>query len=400
MIIAVDFDGTIVDHHYPAIGPEKPFAIETLKKLVEEQHRIILWTVREGKLLEDAVNFCRNRGLEFYAVNRNYPEEECPKSRKLNADLWIDDRNLGGLPEWGTIFLMIQHRLSFYDLILQHKEKDEYYSKPGFFKRLFRKIFILLCGVFCLMGSGCSSYREIPYLQDIASVNMSQDSLPLFDAKIKPKDLLTITVNTSDPEAATPFNLTIQSTSTSASRQTLTQQPTLQQYLVDNQGCINFPVLGKLHLGGLTKHEIESMIRERLKPYLREVPIVTVRMVNYKISVLGEVATPGMFTISNEKVNVLEALAMAGDMTIWGLRDNVKLVREKENGEKEIILLNLNQADIVNNPYYDLQQNDILYVSPNKTKAKNSDIGQSTSLWVSATSILVSIASLLVTVFK
>lgn len=343
MIIAVDFDGTIMDHHYPAI---------------------------------------------------------CTESKKLNAYLWIDDRNLGGLPEWGTIFLMIQHRLSFYDLILQHEEKDEYYSKPGFFKRLFRKIFILLCGVFCLMGNGCSSYREIPYLQDVASVNMSQDSLPLFDAKIKPKDLLTITVNTSDPEAATPFNLTIQSTSTSASRQTLTQQPTLQQYLVDNQGCINFPVLGKLHLGGLTKHEIESMIRERLKPYLREVPIVTVRMVNYKISVLGEVATPGTFTINNEKVNVLEALAMAGDMTIWGLRDNVKLVREKENGEKEIILLNLNQADIVNNPYYDLQQNDILYVSPNKTKAKNSDIGQSTSLWVSATSILVSIASLLVTVFK
>ena len=261
MIIAVDFDGTIVDHHYPAIGTE---------------------------------------------------------SKKLNADLWIDDRNLGGLPERGTIFLMIHHRLSFYDLILQHEEKDEYYSKPGFFKRLFRKIFILLCGVFCLMGSGCSSYREIPYLQDIASVNMSQDSLPLFDAKIKPKDLLTITVNTSDPEAATPFNLTIQSTNTSASRQTLTQQPTLQQYLVDNQGCINFPVLGKLHLGGLTKHEIESMIRERLKPYLREVPIVTVRMVNYKISVLGEVATPGTFTISNEKVNVLEALAMAGDRTIWG----------------------------------------------------------------------------------
>ena len=400
MIIAVDFDGTIVDHHYPAIGPEKPFAIETLKKLVEEQHRIILWTVREGKLLEDAVSFCRKRGLEFYAVNRNYPEEECPESRKLNADLWIDDRNLGGLPEWGTIFQMIQKRLTFHDLMLQQEEKYAPYPEPGFFRRFFRKLFIVLCGVFCLLGSSCTSYQEIPYLQNIASVNASQDSLSLFDAKIMPKDLLTITVNTSDPEAATPFNLTVQSTSSSASRQTLTQQPTLQQYLVDNQGNINFPVLGVLHLGGLTKREAESMIREKLKPYLREIPIVTVRMVNYKISVLGEVANPGTFTVSNEKVNVLEALAMAGDMTIWGLRDNVKLVREKDNGVKEIVLLDLNQADIVNSPYYYLQQNDILYVSPNKTKAKNSDIGQSTSLWVSATSILVSLASLLVTIFK
>lgn len=147
-------------------------------------------------------------------------------------------------------------------------------------------------------------------------------------------------------------------------------------------------------------NEAENMIREKLQPFLKETPIVTVRMVNYKISVLGEVAKPGTFIINNEKVNVLEALAMAGDMTIWGLRDNVKLVREEENGKRNIVVLDLNRADIVKSPYYHLQQNDILYVSPNKTKAKNSDTGQSTSLWVSATSILVSIASLLVTIFK
>ena len=99
MIIAVDFDGTIVEHRYPAIGRELPFAIETLKKLAKEGHRLILWTVREGRLLEEAVQFCRERGLEFYAVNRDYPEEEKNKnnhfSRKLKADLWIDDRNVG-----------------------------------------------------------------------------------------------------------------------------------------------------------------------------------------------------------------------------------------------------------------------------------------------------------------
>ena len=174
----------------------------------------------------------------------------------------------------------------------------------------------------------------------------------------------------------------------------------LQQYLVSNEGTIDFPVLGQLNVGSLTKSEAENMIREKLKPYLKETPIVTVRMSNYKIAVLGEVARPGMFTVSHEKVHILEALALAGDLTIWGVREDVKLIRENANGKREIISLNLNNADIVTCPYYYLQQNDIVYVNPNKTKAKNSDIGQSTSLWFSATSILVSIASLLVTIFR
>ena len=216
-----------------------------------------------------------------------------------------------------------------------------------------------------------------------------------------PKDLLTVTVNTTVPEAAAPFNLTVQ-TAANISRANVStySQPTLQQYLVSNEGTIDFPVLGQLKVGGLTKSEAEDMIREKLKPYLKEVPIVTVRMANYKISVLGEVARPGTFTVSNEKVNVLEALAMAGDLTIWGLRNNVKLVREDAAGKRDIVELDLTNADIITSPYYYLQQNDILYVSPNKTKAKNSDVGQSTSLWFSATSILVSVASLLYNILK
>ncbi len=143
MTIAVDFDGTIVEHRYPSIGQELPFAIETLKKLTEEGHRLILWTVREGKLLEDAVSFCRERGLEFYAVNRDYPEEEKERnnhfSRKLKADLWIDDRNLGGLPDWGTIYEMVRHRLSYEDLMNRYDRDDNYEeNKKGFFRRLFR----------------------------------------------------------------------------------------------------------------------------------------------------------------------------------------------------------------------------------------------------------------------
>ena len=259
---------------------------------------------------------------------------------------------------------------------------------------------ILFTGLFGWIFISCSSYKNVPYLQNVEDVEVIQAELPLYDAKIMPKDLLTITVNTTNPEAAAPFNLTMQSAIDVARSNSLTQQPALQQYVVSNEGNIDFPVLGRLKIGGLTKTEVEDLIREKLKPYLKEIPIVTVRMPNYKISVLGEVAHPGTFVVNNEKVNILEALAMAGDMTIWGMRDNVKLVRENAMGKREIILLNLNQADLLNCPYYYLQQNDIIYVSPNETKAKNSDIGQSTTLWISATSILVSLASLLVTIFK
>lgn len=144
MIIAIDFDGTIVEHRYPSIGRELPFAIETLKKLAEEGHRLILWTVREGRLLEEAVTFCRERGLEFYAVNRDYPEEEKNKnnhfSRKLKADLWIDDRNLGGLPDWGTIYEMVHYRLTYEDLMKRYESTDTYETTPkkSFFQRLFK----------------------------------------------------------------------------------------------------------------------------------------------------------------------------------------------------------------------------------------------------------------------
>lgn len=251
-----------------------------------------------------------------------------------------------------------------------------------------------------LLLAGCTSYRNVPYLQNPEAVNSFAEKLPLYDAKIMPKDLLTITVNTTDPQAAAPFNLTTQTALNIAQSQNTYSQAALQQYLVNNEGLIDFPVIGRLKVGGLTKNEAEALIRENLKPYLKEVPIVTVRMSNYKISVLGEVNRPGTFTVSNEKVNILEALAMAGDMTVYGVRDSVKLIRESETGQREIVCLNLTNATVVTSPYYYLQQNDILYVTPNKAKAKNSDIGSSTTLWFSATSILISLVSLLWNILK
>lgn len=262
-----------------------------------------------------------------------------------------------------------------------------------------KKYVILLAVIFL---ASCQSYKKVPYLQDAEVINQAQQMETLYDAKIMPKDLLTIVVSCTNPELAVPFNL-VAATPLSVGgvqAQQITTQPTLQQYLVDNEGRINFPVLGTLKVGGLTKSQAEQLIVQNLKPYIKETPIVTVRMSNYKISVLGEVARPGTFTISNEKVNLLEALAMAGDMTVWGLRDNVKLIREDANGKQEIHTLDLNKTETILSPYYWLQQNDVVYVTPNKAKARNSDIGNSTSLWFSATSILVSLASLLVTIFK
>lgn len=171
-------------------------------------------------------------------------------------------------------------------------------------------------------------------------------------------------------------------------------------YLVDNNGNIDFPVLGTLHIGGLTKSQAENMIKEKLKTYIKEDPIVNVRMANYKISVMGEVASPGTFTITNEKVNIMEALAMAGDMTVYGQRDKVKLIREDAQGNRQVIPLNLNDADIIVSPYYYLQQNDVVYVTPNKTKAKNAGISNSTTIWFSVVGTLVSLVSLIVTIAK
>lgn len=127
MTIAVDFDGTIVEHAYPEIGRERPFAIDTLKALIADRHQLILWSVREGKLLDDAVNWCKERGVEFYAVNKDFPEEDVDRnvhfSRKLKVDLWIDDRNVGGIPDWGTIYRIIKEGITWERVILEEHGK-------------------------------------------------------------------------------------------------------------------------------------------------------------------------------------------------------------------------------------------------------------------------------------
>ena len=259
----------------------------------------------------------------------------------------------------------------------------------------------LLVAAAVLAVTSCSTPKNVAYIQNSDSIDYSKSEF-LYDARIMPKDILTVTINTVNPEASAPFNLIVRPTLANATSNIPTSGGALQTYLVDNEGCIDFPVVGKLQVGGLTKSMCEKLIHDKIKRYMNaeENPIVTVRMSNYKISVIGEVNRPGMFTVDNEKINIFEALAKAGDLSIYGVRDRVKLIRENAKGRKEIHTINLNDANIVNSPYYYLQQNDVVYVEPNQVKARNSAIGTSTTIWISVTGALVSLASLIVNVLK
>lgn len=257
----------------------------------------------------------------------------------------------------------------------------------------------LLVGVLFLLGS-CKSTKTIPYMIDAENISAKAEAAKtVYEARIVPKDILSIAINTTLPEAARPFNLG--SSAGSGVELTGTSAP-LQNYIVDNQGNIEFPVVGTLHVGGLTRIQAQNLIKEKIYPaYLKEEPIVNVRFKNYKISVLGEVTKPGAFTIENEQCTLLDALAMAGDLTIYGKRDNVLLIREHPDGRKETFRINLQSADFITNPetYY-LQQNDVVYVQPNKTKARSSSLGAPTSFATSIVATLVSVATLIVTIIR
>ncbi|WP_311442348.1 polysaccharide biosynthesis/export family protein [Hoylesella enoeca] len=249
---------------------------------------------------------------------------------------------------------------------------------------------------FLLLICSCAGSKKVAYLQNADEISLA-DSKGLYDARIMPKDMLTVTVSTITPEAAKPFNLTVANTSESSSASV-----GIQSYLVDNDGNINFPVVGHIHVVGLTKNQCQDLIRDKVKPYLAETenPVVTVRMSSYHVTVLGEVSGPKVIPVTTEKMNILEALASAGDLTIYGKRNNVMLIREDATGEKSVHRLNLNDANLINSPYYYLQQNDIVYVQPNGVKAKGASIGPSTSLWFSFVGIVTSVASLLYNILR
>ncbi|MBR4390010.1 MAG: polysaccharide biosynthesis/export family protein [Prevotella sp.] len=251
-----------------------------------------------------------------------------------------------------------------------------------------------------LLAGSCTTSKQIPYFQNADSISFAA-SKGLFDARIMPKDMLHITVHTTNPTVSAPFNLTV--SRHLGSEGTIQQTGgSLQGYLVDNNGDINFPVVGKLHVIGLTKTECQDLIEQKIAPYLAktEKPVVTVTMASYRITVIGEVGSPKVIPVTTEKMSIVEALASAGDLSIYGKRENVMLIREDASGQKSVHRLNLTDANIINSPYYYLQQNDILYIEPNSVKAKNSGIGSSTTIWFSFIGIVTSVASLLVNILR
>ena len=261
-------------------------------------------------------------------------------------------------------------------------------------KKLYLLFFLLP-----LVLTGCSSYQKSLYLQNDAVINQSTQG-QLYDFRIMPKDILTILVSTTDPAASAPFYRRIGQEKGSQPIQQGIQNADLLDYLVDNDGQIDFPVLGKIKVSGMTTRECEAVIREKLKSYLNEVPNVTVRSSNYKFSVLGEVNAPGTYTVKDEKVTIFEAIAQAGDMTLFSIRDDVQLLREDSEGRRQVVHLNLNDANITQSPYFYLQQNDVIYVKPTKAKVRTNTFNSNASMWITILSVLTSISTLVIAITK
>ncbi len=274
----------------------------------------------------------------------------------------------------------------------------EIFNNP--FEKMKKLLIPLVAIVAMMFVNSCESSKQVPYMQNIDSISLAASQY-LFDARIKPKDMLHITVHSTNAAASAPFNLYV-SRHLNSSGEISSSAGSLQSYLVENDGTINFPVIGRLQVLGLTKKECETLIEQKISPYFAktETPVVTVSLASFRITLIGDLTRPSVVTVATEKMSILEALASAGDLTLYGKRQNVMLIREDATGKKSVHRIDLTDANFINSPYYYVQQNDIIYVEPNATKAKNSALGQSVTIWFSFISIATSVASLLVNILR
>ncbi|MET3010563.1 polysaccharide biosynthesis/export family protein [Flavobacterium psychrophilum] len=251
-------------------------------------------------------------------------------------------------------------------------------------------LLFFLLGLNLLLVTSCVNKKQIAYYQNLDQV-ATQEVTNHFESKIQPDDLLMIVVSTPDPEAAVPFNLETILTPAAIGQTNLAQRQQ-QLYLVDTNGLIQFPVLGEIKTGGQTKSEVIAVIKSKLKKYINDA-IVNVRIVNFKVTVQGEVTRPGSFTIASERVTLPEALSLAGDLTIFGKRDNIILVREINN-KKTFNRVDITKADFIHSPYYYLSQNDLIYVEPNKAKSRTATgFTQNGPIWIAIASLLASMVT-------
>ena len=246
---------------------------------------------------------------------------------------------------------------------------------------------------FIVLFSSCKSYDNIEYFGDIdyAMINASKE-ISKYDPVIKPDDILGISISAVDPSAVAPFNLPF-TTFQTPGEENVTMSQTLQTYLVDSEGNIQFPVLGTVHVEGMTKVECVKFLENLLSKYVSD-PIVTINLMNFRVVVLGEVMTPGVIDVKTDKISILEAIGKAGDLTLFGKRDNVLLIRDN-NGKREIYRFDLNKSDLFASDYYFLKQNDVIYVQPNKYKEKNARYSQRDAYNVSVYSAIISTLSVI-----
>ena len=259
---------------------------------------------------------------------------------------------------------------------------------------------IAFLAIFILALNSCSMAKKIPYFKELETSN---EEIPVIqnEPRIHNDDMLSIVISAIDPLTVAPFNLPIVAYA-SPGEEKIYANSSMQPYIVDINGEITFPILGKIKIGGLKKSEAVDLIKKKLEPYLKD-PIVTIQFLNYKVTILGEVQRPGTYTISNEHTSILQALGIAGDLTIYGRRDNVLLIREKEGGKKEYIRIDLNKTDILSSPFYYLQQNDIIYIEPNKTRINNvisSSASTNAAIYLSTISSLASVATTIVAILN
>lgn len=256
-----------------------------------------------------------------------------------------------------------------------------------------KKMIVIICSITLL--TSCKTSDQIAYFQDIRNSQSSGEltnQSEKYNIKIRPDDQLVILVSSIDPNAVAVFNLPLNSYQSTSETDVITT-PVLQTYLVNNEGIINFPILGKIEVAGLTCNELSQKLEEKISVYAKS-PLVTVQIQNFRISVLGEVNSPGTKSFSNERITILDAIGRAADLTIYGERTNILIIRDN-NGKKEYQRLDLTSSELFSSPYYYLQQNDVIYVEPNKARKGNANYSQSAQFNISVFSTIVGTVSVI-----
>ncbi|MCR5395530.1 MAG: polysaccharide biosynthesis/export family protein [Bacteroidales bacterium] len=248
--------------------------------------------------------------------------------------------------------------------------------------------------------SGCSSRKQVVYIQGADQVEGGIRNEHPFALTIKPDDKLSIIVNCKEPELAAPFNMQLnQKNFATTGNVTFAQSGgTPQPFWVDQAGEILYPTIGRLEVAGMTRYELREYLQDYLKSngYIQD-PIVTVEFYNARYTVIGEVLRPGQFPFNSDRVTIFDAVSSAGDLTVFGERDKVHVIRQQD-GKEVVGTVDLTSPEVIKSPYYFLQQNDVVYVEPNKAKASNREMSTLYSFGISFVTLAVSIATLVVNI--